>query len=148
MLKSPFGEPLMSSGVRSTSVAALLTILVCAVALVLPGCGARKLNRDEAIERYSQDLREAVSNTVPDEGRKAQMLLVVDQLKALHLRFSQETTAFLESYRKLNADYDATRPAFDRLFSDYSTKRIKARNDALELHFQLASLAWPKWRSR
>jgi hypothetical protein len=69
------------------------------------------------------------------------MFLIVDQLEALHLRFSQETADFVESYRKLNADYDATRPAFDQLFSDYSAKRIKARNEALDLQFQLASLA-------
>ena len=114
---------------------------LCVAALVVSGCGSKKLNRDEAIERYSEELREAVSTNVHDEGRKTQMLRVVDQLKALHLRFSQETTEFVASYRKLNADYDATRPAFDGLFSDYSAKRIEARSDALELHFQLASLA-------
>jgi hypothetical protein len=69
------------------------------------------------------------------------MLTIVDQVEALHLRFSQETAEFVQSYRKLNADYDSSRPAFDQLFSDYTAKRIKARDDALELHFQLASLA-------
>ena len=47
-------------------------------------------------------------------------------------RQSQQTEA---------ADYDATRSAFEQLFSDYSAKRIKARNEALDLHFRLASLA-------
>jgi hypothetical protein len=69
------------------------------------------------------------------------MLSIVDQVEALHLRFSRETASFIESYRTLNADYDSTRPAFDQLFSDYNEKRIKARNEALDLHFQLASLA-------
>jgi hypothetical protein len=69
------------------------------------------------------------------------MLLVVDQVEALNLRFSQETADFVRSYRKLNADYEATRAAFDKLFADYNAKRIKARNESLDLHFQLASLA-------
>ena len=69
------------------------------------------------------------------------MLLIVDQLEALHRRFSQQTADFIESYRRLHADYNATRPAFNQLFSDYGTKRIAARNEALDLHFQLASLA-------
>ena len=30
---------------------------------------------------------------------------------------------------------------FDRLFADYTAKRITARNAALDLHFKLASLA-------
>lgn len=121
--------------------ASRLMLLVCAVTLTVPGCGGKKQTKEQAAARYSQELREAVSTRVPDKGRKAQMLLIVDQLEALHRRFSQETADFVQSYRKLNADYDATRPAFDQLFSDYSAKRINARKEALDLHFQLASLA-------
>ena len=131
----------MHSGARSIGFAALFTLLVCAVTLTVPGCGGTKPTTDQTIERYSQKLRNAVSTNVPEEGRKAQMLSIVDQVEALHVRFSQETTDFVESYRKLNADYDSTRPVFDQLFSDYNAKRIKARSEALDLHFQLASLA-------
>ena len=131
----------MHSGSRSIGFAALLALLVCTVTLTVPGCGGTEPTRAQTIERYSQKLREAVSTNVPEGGRRAQLLLIVDQVEALHLRFSQETADFVESYRKLNADYDSTRPAFDQLFSDYNAKRIKARNEALDLHFQLASLA-------
>jgi hypothetical protein len=131
----------MNSGARSTGRVALCTLLVCAVTLTVPGCGGTKPTREQAIERYSQELRKAVSSDVPEEPRKAQMLSIVDQLETLHLRFSQDTADFVVSFRKLNADYDSTRPAFDQLFSDYNAKRIKARSEALDLHFQLASLA-------
>jgi hypothetical protein len=122
------------------SITALLALLVCAVTLCVAGCGG-KPTREQSIERYSQDLREAVSSSVSDERRREQMLAVVDQLKAVNLRFSQETAEFIENYRKLNADFDATRSAFDQLFSDYNAKRVKARNEVLDLHFQLTSLA-------
>jgi hypothetical protein len=131
----------MHSGAPGIGFASLFTLLVCAAMLTVPGCGGKKQTREQAVAQYSQELREAVSTKVPDEGRKAQMLLVVDQLEALHRRFSEETTDFVERYRKLNADYDATRLAFEQLFSDYSAKRIKARTEALDLHFQLALLA-------
>jgi len=131
----------MHCGGRSIGFAVLLTILVGAVAFTVPGCGGKKPTRAQAIERYSQVLREAVSINVPDEGRKAQMILIVDEVEALNHRFSQQTADFVESYRKLNADYYSTRSAFDQLFSDYSAKRVKARNEALDLHFRLASLA-------
>lgn len=140
-LSRPSSVTLMHRGARSISFAALFTLLVCAVTLTVPGCGGTKPTTDQTIERYSQKLRNAVSTNVPEEGRKAQMLLIVDQVEALHVRFGQETADFVESYRKLNADYDSTRPVFDQLFSDYNAKRIKARNEALDLHFQLASLA-------
>jgi hypothetical protein len=120
---------------------ALLTLLACAVTLTAAGCSRTKPTRNQVIERYSQELREAVSASVPAEGRRAQMLLLVDQLEAVNVRFSQETAEFIGHYRKLNADYDASRPAFEQLFSDYTAKRVQARSEALELHFQLASLA-------
>jgi hypothetical protein len=138
--KSPFGVLLMHSASRCTGFSSLFAPLVCAVTLAALGCGAKQ-TKHQAMERYSQELRDAVSSKVPDERRKAQMLMIVDQLTALHRHFSEETASFLESYRKLNADYDATRSMFDQLFSDYSSKRNKARNEALDLHFQLASLA-------
>ena len=125
---------------RGRGFAALCT-LVCAVTLTVYGCGGTKPSKTETIELHSQELREVVSSNVSNEGRKAQLLRVVDRVEALHLLFSQETVEFVEGYRKLNADYDSTRPAFDQLFADYNAKRIKARNEALDLHFQLASLA-------
>jgi hypothetical protein len=74
------------------------------------------------------------------------MLVIVDHVQELHLRFAQETAAFIASYRTLNANYDAARPEFDRLFSGYDAQRIKARNEALDLHMQLAALATaPEW---
>ena len=137
----------ISSTTRSISFAALFTLLVCAAMLTVAGCGG-KLTREQSIERYSEDLREAVSSSVSDERRRDQMLSIVDQLKAVNLRFSHETADFIENYRKLNADFDATRPAFDQLFSDYSAKRVKARNEVLDLHFQLTSLATAaEWNS-
>jgi hypothetical protein len=119
----------------------LFALLTCLATVAVPGCGGQKPTRQQAIERYSDELREAVSSEVPDQPRRDQMLSIVDQLKAVHLRFSQDTVDFIESYRKVNADYDSTRTAFNELFADYRAKRVKARGEAIALHFQLASLA-------
>jgi len=125
----------------STGLAALLVMMSCAVLMTAHGCTGTKPTTAQTIERYSQKLRDAVAREIPQEQRKAQMLSIVDRVEALHLRFGQETVDFVQSYRKLNADYDAARPALDHLFSDYEAKRIRARNEALDLHFQLAALA-------
>ena len=120
-------------------------LLPCAFAVTLAaavaGCGGSKPTKEQVIASYGQELREAVSTKVADEPRKARMLAILDQLDRLNRRFTQETRDFVESYRKLNADYGATRPAIDKLFSDYNVQRIKVRNEALDLHFQLASLS-------
>src|ERR1700722_867706 len=91
--------------------AVLFTLVICAVTLTISGCGRTKPTQGEAAQKYSDKLREEVSDDVHDEQRKAQMLVLVDQLKALQLRFSEDTVSFIERYRKMNADYDATRPA-------------------------------------
>jgi hypothetical protein len=126
--------------IGGSAVTAFAIVVICAM-LAAPGCGGEQPTREQVIQSSSQKLRQVVSTNVADEGRKAQMLLVVDQIEAIQTRFSQEMADFVESYRKLNADYDATRPAFDQLFSDYNEQRIKVRNQALDLHFQLASLS-------
>jgi hypothetical protein len=126
---------------RGIGFAALVTVFVCSVLLIIAGCGGKPPTREQAIERYSQALREGVSNHVTDERRRTEMLSIVDQLEAVHVRFNQETADFIANYRRLNADHDASRPAFDQLFSDFSAKRVEARSQALDLHFQLASLA-------
>jgi uncharacterized protein YozE (UPF0346 family) len=116
-------------------------VFAVTLAAAIAGCGGSKPNREQVITSHGQELREAVSTRVADEPRKARMLAILDQVDAVNRRFTQETRDFVESYRKLNADYDATRAAFDRLFADYSQKRVTARSEALDLHFQLASIA-------
>jgi hypothetical protein len=114
--------------------------LACAVGLGCAGCG-NPPTRGEAIERYGTELREAVSSNIDDPGRRAQTLQVVDRIKALHVRFSKETADYIDAFRRLNTDYDATRPAFDELFAHYEAQRTKARNEALDLHYELAARA-------
>jgi len=126
---------------RGARIAVVLTALVCALTLAGPGCSDTKPTPRQTVERYSHELRDAIAKNVVDERRKAQLLSTVDQMEALQLRFSQETADFVRSYRTLNADYDATRPQFDQLFSDYNAQRTTARAEALDLHFRLAALA-------
>jgi hypothetical protein len=126
---------------RGIGFAGLFALLFCSAVLMVAGCGGKPPTREQAIQRYSDALRDGVSNNVHDEPRRTEMLGIVDQVAAVHRRFNQETADFIASYDKLNADYDATRPAFEQLFSDYNAKRVKARSEALDLHFKLASLA-------
>jgi hypothetical protein len=130
----------MYRGTLGVGIAAWCVFWACVAMVAIPGCGG-KTTRNQTIERYSDELRESVSSHVQDEARKGQMLLTVDQLEKLQLRFSQETVDFVAAYRKLNTEYDSPRSAFDQLFADYNAKRIRARTDALDLHFQLAALA-------
>jgi hypothetical protein len=130
----------MSRRFRWIGLSSAIALLACAAALLVQGCGGKK-DKDQAFGQYSEDLKEVVSAQVQDEKRRAQMLVIVDELQTVYRQFSQDTADLVASYRKLNANYDAPRNAFNRLFADYGAKRVRARDEVLELHFQLAALA-------
>ena len=138
----------MRLSLRSPSLRLLpRAVVLCAAASLVCGCGGKKPTKEEAIARYGQELHDVVADKVQDEGRKAQMLQIVDRLEALQLHFGHDTEALVASYRKLNGDYEARRAAFDQLFADYNATRIRSRGEALDLHFQLAALATDdEWR--
>ena len=122
-------------------------LVACAVAVGCASCG-NPPTRSEAIERYGTELREAVSAKVEDKQRRARMLQVVDRINALQVRFTRETADYITAFHRLNADYDATRPAFDQLLGSYEAQRVTARNEMLSLHYELASLAiGGEWRA-
>jgi hypothetical protein len=117
------------------------TLMVCIVALATSGCKSAKPTVDQTVEGSTQKLREAVSHDVADADRRDQMLKLVDQLEAVQKSFSKESSEFVAKYRTLNADYDSPRTAYEQLFSEFNVQRVQARDKALDLHFQLASLA-------
>jgi len=119
----------------------LVMALAGATAVTITGCGGTPPSRSQVIEHSAQELRDAVSAKVTDENRRAQLLQIVDEMETRQQHFTQDTVQFLDGYRKLNADYDAPRAAFDQLFADYSAKRTAARDAALGLHFRLAAVA-------
>ena len=126
---------------RGSNAFSCCMLLLCALGLFASGCSRTKPAVGPTVERYTQALRDAVASNVPEGTRRTQMLSIVDQVEKLHLRFAQETTSFVTSYRSINADYDATRATLDDLFSEYEAQRVSARDEALALHMQLAALA-------
>lgn len=142
-MTQPTGVTEVRSHVRDLIAATASMALLCVLVLCTSGCGGPKPTKNAQADRYGQELRETITATVTDPQRRAESLQIVDQMQALQLRFSRETSAFIDSYRKLNADYETTRPTLDRLFADYSSRRVAARDEALDLHFRLAALATP-----
>ena len=69
---------------------------------------------------------------------------LVDQIETVQTSFNADASAFVSKYQSVNADYDAPRATIEQLFSDFDADRIRARNQVLDLHFQLASLATDK----
>jgi NAD(P)H-nitrite reductase large subunit len=62
---------------------ALAIAMLCAITVAAPGCGGTKPTIEQVIQSSNQRLRQAVLRNVADGGRKAQMLMVVDQIETV-----------------------------------------------------------------
>jgi len=118
-----------------------LLCLALALGLAITGCKSAPLTPEAGAQKFTLQLREAVSANVTDQARKEQMLALVDQMEAVQSDFNRDVTAFVGSFRQLNTSYDTPRSDFDALFKTYDTQRIQARNRFLDVHFQLTALA-------
>ena len=118
-----------------------LIFFAVALALVVVGCKSSTPTPDAGAQKYMQQLREAVSGTVEDPGRKDRMLALVGQMESVEKGFNQDVSAFVGSFRLLNTNYNTPRSEFDALFQNYDGQRIQARDRFLALHFQLTALA-------
>jgi hypothetical protein len=129
---------------RSRFATMLVCLVVSLAAMALPGCKSGNPSPEQATESATQKMRRVISSDVAEAGRRDQMLKLVDKFEAVQTSFNKDVVDFITHYQTLNANYDAPRAAFDQLFLQYNTERVQARNQALDLHFQLASLATDK----
>ena len=116
---------------------------VLALGLALAGCKSPKPTPEAGAWKFTQALRESVSDTVRDQGRKDQLLALISQMDAVEKEFNGDVAAFVASFRRLNAGYDTPRAAFDDLFKTYDAQRIAARDRFVAVHFQMTALATP-----
>ena len=119
----------------------LLLSLALALGLALPGCKSPPPPPAESAQKFTMELRDAVTGTVTDPARVNQMVALIDQLDAAEVEFNQHVTTFIASFKQLNAGYDTPRAAFDDLFKTYDAQRIATRDRFLEVHFKLTALA-------
>jgi uncharacterized protein YozE (UPF0346 family) len=131
----------MTVPIRNRTASALACLLVGLAVVASPSCKSNNPSPEQTTESATQKMRKVISSDVAEAGRREQMLKLVDKMEAVQTAFNKDITDFVTKYQTLNADYDATRAAFDQLFSQYNAERIQARSQTLDLHFQLASLA-------
>ena len=120
----------------------LLCVLIPLIAgLALPGCKSPPETAEASAQKFTRQLRDAVSGNVADSGRKDQMLALVDQMETTQQTYNQDVAAFVASFRQLNTSYDTPRATFDELFKAFDAQRVAARDRFLDVHFQLTTLA-------
>lgn len=131
----------MRGTIESFGTHIIAAVMICALGLVVPGCGGAKPSPEAKAQGYVHEMREAVSRSVAEKDRRDRMLAIVDQMEALERSVNGSVAAFVKKYRGLNGDYDAPRTAYDKLFGEFDADIKKARDRYFDLHFRLSALS-------
>jgi len=126
--------------------ALLLTLLFALAALA--GCARDQRAPSGVVLDAMQATRDAVRESVDDTDRRAQLLELVDELEGLFLAQTGDLEELSRTLRRINADPDATRSAFDAEISAYQERRRARRAEAVDLHFAMMDVTRPQeWSS-
>ena len=126
--------------------ALLLTLLIALGALV--GCARDRPAPAEIVRDAMQATRDAVQDAVDDKQRRGQLLEFVDELEGLFLSQTGDLEELSRDLRRIHADPDATRSAFDAEISGYQERRRARRTRAVDLHFAMMDVTRPDEWSR
>jgi hypothetical protein len=107
------------------------------VAGALSGCARDRRSTAEVVGDAMQATRAAVADAVDDRERRAELLALVDQLDGLLQAQGADLEELSRRLRRLNADPDATRSAFEASIATYQERRRARRARALDIHFAM-----------
>ena len=126
--------------------ALLLTLLI--VLGTLAGCARDRRALATIVRDSMQATRAAVQDCVDDADRRGRLLVFVDELEGLFLAQTGDLEQLSRDLRRINADPDATRSAFDAQVSAYQERRRARRTHAVDLHFAMMDVTRPEEWSR
>ena len=117
--------------------------------LSLAACGGKDvLSAQDQQSQAFADLREAVTEAIPDEQRQAVVLQHVDQLQQDFGTLIDAVSVRRTELRHLNADYDATREQFREFIDRYDARIAAARVTVTARHVALVNATTPdEWES-
>ena len=111
-----------------------------AAAMLLSACGGTEpVSREDQQSAAFADLRSAITETVTDEARQADVLAVVDSLEKDVDELRDLLVRRRTELRKLNANYDATREEFLEFANQMESRIQIGRRQALQQHLRLAA---------
>ena len=111
---------------------ALLLIL----ALGLFAC-AGKDKKDDTPDQMTEQFRQEILNTVADPDRAEKAAKLADQLRELFVDAEKQNTKDIDTFRSLNANYDARETAFQGFFMNMNNQARARQQRVLEIHAKM-----------
>ena len=118
----------------------VINVFCFALVILNAACSSGEpVSREDEQAAAFADLRAAVMETVKDDDRQNDVLMIVNSLEMDVDELRQLLVRRRTELRKLNADYDATREEFLAFTNQMESRIQKGRQQALEKHLQLAA---------
>ena len=109
------------------------------LAFGLSAC-AGKDNKDDTPDAMTEQFRQEILQTVSDVDRAEKAAKLADQLRALFVDAEKQNTKDLETFRSLNASYDARETAFQGFFMNMNNQARARQQRVLEIHAKMQKL--------
>jgi len=114
----------------------LLSVLVMALILGLSACTGKDTKEDTP-DQMTEQFRQEILNTVKDSDRAEKASRLADQLRQLFADAEQQYIKDYETFRSLNANYDARETAFQGFFMNMNNQARARQKRVLEIHAKM-----------
>ena len=122
-----------------TSVEYRLLILVLVLILGLSAC-AGKDKKEDTPDQMTEQFRQEIYSTVADPERANKAAKLADKLRELFVDAEQQYKKDFDTFRSLNANYDAKETAFQGLFMNMNNQARARQKRVLEVHAKMQKL--------
>ncbi len=110
--------------------------LLLMLVLGLSACAGKDRKEDTA-DPMTEQFRQEILNTVTDPARAKKAAKLADQLRRLFVDAEKQASKDFETFRSLNANYDAKETAFQGFFMNMNNQARARQKRALEIHAKM-----------
>lgn len=108
--------------------------------LGLSACAGKDKMEEDTPDRMTEQFRQEILNTVSDPERANKAAKLADKLRLLFVDAEKQHIKDLDTFRSLNANYDAKETAFQGFFMNMNNQARARQKRALEIHAKMQKL--------
>jgi hypothetical protein len=124
-----------------------LSVLVMTLMLGLSAC-AGKDKKDDTPDQMTEQFRQEILDTVSDPDRAGKAAKLADQLRQLFADAEKQYIKDFETFRSLNANYDARETAFQGFYMNMNNQARARQKRVLEIHARMQKvLTAEEWQA-
>lgn len=113
--------------------------LVLILGLGLTAC-AGKDKESETPDQLMEQFRQEILSTVGDADRAEQAAALAEQLKQGFVATQSQLQVDMETFRSMNADFNATEAQFQAFFEGLNAQARARQNQAVAIHSKMKAL--------